>query len=200
MKMKILLASVLAMLSVPSSASNFYALWELGKSTYELDLDEENEIFEFNEKGTLIAMGLGYTLNNYIAIEFAHRDLGDVTNIIRDGDNLNYSEFRKTHDITSNQLSLVGTFPLNDQFSIYGRLGYAELKQKSAFSSEVVTNGRLEISDGYFGHNSDQKSLVGFGLNYSIAPNMTLRGEYTRYAQWKDLSLSSFAIGLTYQL
>jgi OOP family OmpA-OmpF porin len=91
---------------------------------------------------------LGYGVNENVGVELGYRRLGEW------------------EDATINQthLSVVGSVPLKDQFSLFARVGYNKL------------NGAGDSTSG---------ALYGVGLGYTFAPNVFGRVEVqkpTNYA------------------
>jgi opacity protein-like surface antigen len=100
---------------------------------------------------------LGYGFNQNVAVELGYRQLGkwDIS-----GADL---KAKQTH------LSVIGSWPLNPQLDIYGRLGYNQL--------------RAEASYGGYSYGEDTSTgLYGIGLNYSFAPNIAGRLEVQKPA------------------
>jgi OOP family OmpA-OmpF porin len=95
---------------------------------------------------------LGYGFNQNVAVELGYRQLGkwDVM-----GADL---KAKQAH------LSVIGSWPLNPQLDIYGRLGYNKL--------------RAEASYGGYSYGEDTSGgLYGIGLNYSFTPAIAGRIE-----------------------
>jgi predicted porin len=76
---------------------------------------------------------------------------------------LGYRQLGKWDDVKINQthLSAVGSYPLNSRFDIYGRLGY----------------NNLSVNGSGIDGNIGTGALIGVGLNYSFAPNISGRVE-----------------------
>jgi len=58
----------------------------------------------------------GYTVNPNFAVELGYTDLGNVASVI---------------DFSTFEASAVGIYPINDQFSVYGKLGLASTKEEA---------------------------------------------------------------------
>lgn len=95
---------------------------------------------------------LGYGFTQNFAVELGYRQLGkfDVMGV----------------DLTAKQthLSLVGSWPLNPQLDVYGRLGYNQLRAEASYA------GRTYGEDTSTG-------LYGIGLNYNFTPTVSGRIE-----------------------
>lgn len=98
---------------------------------------------------------VGYNVNQNIAIEAGFNRLADIS---EDGAKLKA-------DQTS--ISVIGTLPLSNGFSVFGRLGYNEVKVKLS-------------DDGYSESGKDNGAVYGFGLGYAFAPAITGRVEVSK--------------------
>jgi hypothetical protein len=113
---------------------------------------------------------LGYGFNTYVAFELGYRHLGsfDVAGT----------------DVPVNQthLSVVGSFPLNQQFDLYGRLGHDYVR------GDTHSGGTTYSVKGDSG-------LLGVGLSARFAPNLSGRVEAQRLAKGAD----NIGVGIVYQ-
>jgi OOP family OmpA-OmpF porin len=108
--------------------------------------------------GTKKALGVfgGYGFNQNVAVELGYREHGKY----------HYDVFGYDVEVKAKQthLSVVGSFPLNSQLDLYGRLGMSDVKAEARFRG-------VKESD------SDTKALYGIGLNMSFTPNIFGRVE-----------------------
>jgi len=104
----------------------------------------------------------------------------------------------ETAEVSSLQLSVVGSLPLSEKVAIYGRLGVADLKIKSTEKAVGSFDGE-RFQETESSSVSKNRALVGVGLNYALGSAFALRAEYTQYAEWEDLTISTTTIGLTYK-
>jgi opacity protein-like surface antigen len=95
----------------------------------------------------------GYDFNTNLAAEVAYRKLGS------------FDSGPNTIKLNMTQVSAVVNLPLNDQFKVYGRLGY----------------GFLNIS-GYDSYNVDDGIIYGAGAQFNVTKKVGIRGEFTRIA------------------
>jgi OOP family OmpA-OmpF porin len=95
---------------------------------------------------------VGYGFHPNFAVELGYRQLGKWDIVGAD------VKVKQTH------LSVAGSYPLNGQLDIFGRLGYNQLRGEASYA------GRSYGDDTSGG-------LYGIGLNYSFAPNMSARFE-----------------------
>lgn len=87
------------------------------------------------------------------------------------------------------QLSALGTLPLTDHFSVFGRLGYGTIK-----SQESIAVASGSVTSALRGKEYSSGLLFGVGAEYALTKQFAIRGEYQRPAS--DVSL--FALGLKY--
>ncbi|WP_323815596.1 outer membrane beta-barrel protein [Cellvibrio sp. NN19] len=195
MKKQVIAAAVFMGASIPSFASNFYVLADAGQSKMEADV----EGFTFNKTDNAISIGGGYKFNDNFALELAYRDLGEIkgeeSGYVGGGD---YIEAKISNGITAFQISLVGSIALGEAASLYGRVGMANLEADLKSSYEASINGS-DFSGSESESVSKNKAVFGAGLSYSFTPTFALRAEYSQYAEWENLTVSSTTIGLTYQ-
>lgn len=192
MKKHFLALSVLAFVSAPSVASDFYVNGDLGQSQFQIDsLDDESD--------TNYSLGVGYQINNNFAIEVNYVDFGGWSESEREAlSGGNFYEETYSYDISAIQASLIASWPLNDKFSVYGRLGVADMEVD--FTYKYHDSFDDEFSDDYESDSdSKSKTLLGLGLGYSINQALALRVEYAQYDEWNALTLSALKAGLIYR-
>lgn len=115
----------------------------------------------------------GYRLNRFLAVEGGYFDLGN-------------SGFTATTSPTGTldgdirlrgiNLDLVGTLPLTDRFSVFGRVGAAATRARDTFSGTgavVVTNPSPSQRDTLL--------KAGLGMQYDFTESLGLRLEAERY-------------------
>jgi opacity protein-like surface antigen len=114
-----------------------------------------SKIDGFSGRSSSFGGFLGYQFNDHFAVESGYRRFAKGTMF--------------GADLTFNQtaLSLVASMPVAPQFNIFGRIGYNRL---SVDASVGASNGTA----------SDTGTMVGFGLSYDIAPNISARLEFQR--------------------
>jgi hypothetical protein len=77
---------------------------------------------------------LGYSFNQYVALELGYRQLGKWD--INGG----------TIKLGQTQLSVVGTYPLSPEFDIFGRLGHDAVRVDSSVQAAPHADSRLDTS------------------------------------------------------
>ena len=157
----LILASSAGLAAQPGS---FYAGSDVGRTNV-TDVDGHDTSF---------GAFAGYNFHPNFAVELGHRRLYE-----RD-----YRFGTASADFRANQtsLSLIGSLPVGEGFSVYGRLGAARIQER--FSS-----------NGFTGKDSTTKALYGIGVSYAITPAVSARVEAQKISQ----QASNLSAGLSYQ-
>jgi OOP family OmpA-OmpF porin len=127
------------------------------------------EVDDFDGKETGYGAFVGYKFNQNIAVEAGFRRLADYkASYKEDGYDIND---KAKFDQTS--ISVIGTLPLSNGFSLFGRLGYNHIKAKSTYTESV--GGVTVYSES--GSQSESRVLYGAGLSYDFTPAISGRLE-----------------------
>jgi OmpA-OmpF porin, OOP family len=112
-----------------------------------------------DDKDTALKFFGGYQVNRNFAAELGYSDLGKVKASGPGG----------SVDIKSNawDLTAIGAFPLANQFSIFGRLGFYRSETKLS----GLASGKKDTTD----------LTYGLGVQYDFARDFGVRGEWQRY-------------------
>lgn len=138
----LLIASTAAFAAQPGT---FYAGADVGKT----------KIDDFSERDTSFGGFAGYHVNQNVAVELGYRRLADLSA---------YGAEVKADQLA---VSVVGTMPLANNFSVFGRLGYNRIDlEASAY--------------GYTEKDNTSKALFGIGLGYAFTPAVSGRIEVQR--------------------
>ncbi len=115
----------------------------------------------------------GYQFSPYFALEGGYFDLGKFdyrANTTPAG------SLSVNNRIRGLNLDLVGTAPITDRFSVFGRVGAAYAQNRASFAS----TGAVPAYTGNTRTN-DTNLKVGIGLQYAITEALALRAELERY-------------------
>ena len=195
MKKHIIAAAVLACASIPSMASDFYVLADAGQSKFEIDFEGAT----LSKTDNIVGIGGGYKFNNNFAVELAYRDLGEMSEESSDSfGNGGYYVEKYTASASALQLSVLGSISLGEAAKLYGRVGFADLELEGEYKYNETYNGET-YSESASSSDSKNKAIFGAGLSYSFSPSFAMRAEYSQYAEWDDVTISTTTIGLTYQ-
>jgi OOP family OmpA-OmpF porin len=189
MKNKALFSAVfvlgcMATAQAADSASGFYLGGGLGVATTTIRLSNSNSDLTVTDKSDQgLALHTGYRLNSNMAVEGGYADLGKM-------------KYQKTGwpngavKTTLWHLDAVGILPLDNNFSLFGKLGVA----------------RINFEEAGYRVQKDTPHL-GLGVSYALAPALALRAEYDNYGKAKftgkaesiELRSSQFSLGLDYR-
>ncbi len=147
---KIAIALLLSIVAVPAFAGGYFGA-RVGQARTNLD----NVVLDKNSPTAWGVLG-GYAFSPMLAIEAEYLNLGEVTGVVGGLESRGYS------------LSGVGSFPFNDQFSLFGKLGYAMISTKA---NTVVPSP-----------DADSNAVTyGLGGQFNFTPSVGLRLGWDRY-------------------
>jgi len=154
-----------ALAAVASSAcagesKGFYGGLDIGSSKV--------DIFEGNKTST--GGFVGYSFNQYVALELGYRQLGKWS--INGG----------TVKLNQTHFSVIGSYPLSPEFDIYGRYG----RDSMHFDSSVPNATFIGYSDGGF---------FGAGLNYKFTSTISGRVEVQEPAK----GATNYGVGIVFK-
>jgi OOP family OmpA-OmpF porin len=144
----LLIASSAAFAAQPNT---FYAGVDAGRTKAD----------DFSDRDTSVGGFVGYNFHQNFAIEGGYRRLADF-DIYVGAPSIGFVDGKAKVDQA--HLSLVGSLPVAQNLSLYGRLGVNRLEAKVS-------------SAGYSAKDSTTKSLYGVGLNYAFTPAVSARLE-----------------------
>lgn len=98
---------------------------------------------------------VGYSFNTYVAVEGAYRHLGT------------WNESGVDVKASQTAVSVVGTLPLNQQFNLFGRLGFSKVKAEASYQGMSISDSRTN-------------TLVGIGAGYNFSEKIAARVEMQR--------------------
>jgi len=146
---KIIMAMLLsAFVAAPAVAADapFYAGVKLGSASNSITSETSSGFGVFG----------GYTFNPYLAVEGGYTSLGSV------GSGL--------ISLNALEISAVGSFPINEQFFLFGKLGMAS-----------TTESGLGLSA------TRAAATFGFGGQYNISPTTGIRFGWDQYRFGDDI-------------
>src|SRR5688572_21267466 len=125
MKKQLFAAALCSTLSLPSFAVGAYVFGGLERNKAEADI----EGFTISETDNGYDFGIGYQINNTLAVEFAYRDMLSISN------SEDYEDFESRGKVDTSvlQLSMLASYPLNEKVNVYGRLGVGRIEIDSEY-------------------------------------------------------------------
>ena len=116
----------------------------------------------------------GYKITKNLAVEGSYTNLGEATarTVVTAPV---AGTFNSTLEFESWSISAVGILPLNDQFSLFARLGLNVWNLDGSVTG--TGSGSTTVTTG-----DDGADVVyGLGASYNFSQNLSLRGEWERY-------------------
>ncbi len=175
MKKKILAVAILAAITAPAMADNtgkFYIAGDYGTTSW-----TNNSLFP--TPGNLTLAG-GYNFSSQLAAEVGYTMFGDST--------LTGPGGSATIKTSSFYAAAVGSFPINDQFSLFGKLG--------------ITSNKLDVTGVLPFSESKSGLMYGLGASYNLSGQTSLRAQYVSFGDYDSstapLKASIFSIGVAY--
>jgi len=144
----LLIASTAAFAAQPNT---FYAGADIGRT----DIDG------IRDRATSYGAFAGYNFHQNFAVEGGYRVLADK--------DWKSGAVRASGKVDQLSLSVIGSLPVSESFSVYGRLGVNRLET------------RISLDD-VRGKGSETKALYGVGVSYALTPTVSTRLEVQKPA------------------
>jgi len=117
-----------------------------------------------DDSDTAFSIFGGYQVNRNLGLELGYVDLGEAT-----ASGLGATASAKSKGF---ELLGVGTYPINQQFDVYGKLGFFRWDLDLSASGP---GGSISLSE------SGTDLTYGFGVKYSFTKNVGMRVQWQRY-------------------
>ena len=188
---KVLLAAALA-LGGALAGSQASAQGFIGGSIGQSDIDDEitTNLIDGNQsvdgKDTAWKIFGGYMFNRNFGIEGAYVDLGELS---YSGSFGGAPVTGGKVEVTGFNISAIGAFPVNEQFSIFGKLGLfiwdAEANDTTGGQPFSATDDGTDLS-------------FGVGVSYNFTRNLGVRAEWEMFKA-SDADASLISVGLLWR-
>jgi len=181
---RIALAVVLGTVSTAAMADwdGGHARLGLGGGRAQVEMDD----FDLKGSGTAWEIIGGWEINRYLAIEASYIDAGNINDTLSiDG----IGDVKLKADTNALTASVVGSLPLSDRFSVFGRAGLMHWKSKQS----VHALGESESLGDFDGDDP----IFGVGAAFEIETAL-VRLEY-RIADLDDSDLSLLSLGIVWR-
>ena len=132
--------------------------WYVGGDIGKVDIEDEDDT------GWRIVGG--YKINRNFAAELGYSSLFDKGGV----------------EVTAWELVGIASFPVANQFSVFGKLGFA----------------MWDVDAGVFGSDDGTDLTFGLGVQYDFTPKLGLRGQWQRY-DVSDADADVFSVGVVYK-
>jgi OmpA-OmpF porin, OOP family len=122
----------------------------------------------------------GYQFNRNLAVELGYANLGEAS--------ASLAGVTANVEVTAWDLVAVGSFPIVDKFSVYGKLGM--------FRSEAEGTSNVGAS----ADDSETGFTFGLGLRYDFTRNLGVRLEWQRYTEVdEDTDVNLMSVGVIWR-
>ncbi|HXJ53238.1 MAG TPA: outer membrane beta-barrel protein [Burkholderiales bacterium] len=180
-----LVVSSAAMAQAKAADQGFYAGVSIGQSSSsDACTGVSGPGVSCDDKDTAFKIFGGYQINRNFGVELGYTDLGKVE---AHGGGVTASV-----ESTAFELVGVGKFPINNQFSVYGKLGFYRADSK----------GRSNV--GVSADETNTDLTYGLGVQYNFTGNLGVRGEWQRYSSVGggdigDSDVDVLSVGVVYK-
>jgi len=151
---KIAAATALVLVSSAAFAAQpntFYAGADVGRT----------KIDDIRDHDTSVGAFVGYNFHQNFAVEGGYRRLAD--------DDYRSGALKASAKVDQLHLSVIGSLPVSESVSVYGRLGVNRLEAKASI-------------DNWSYKDSTTKALYGVGASYAFSPAVSARVEVQKPA------------------
>ncbi len=166
MKQAILAAAIALSCGVAAAAPAAASPWYVGAGVGHAEQKFEADGYSDTLSKTAFNLNGGYKVNQNIAIELGYANFGKTSG----GD----SNVSASVEPSSVYVAAVGSYPLNPQFAVYGKLGAASNRTK--LSARIGT-------DSFSDTQTETTLVAGIGASYTVAPNVDLTLEYMNFGK-----------------
>ena len=163
-KVRLIVAAALVSSVSVAFASDLYVAASIGQS----DFGSVDGATSTDKNGTAFKLQLGYQFNPNWAIEGGYVSLGKAS---YSGPTIGSFKVKAS----GFNIGAVGTIPLNDKFSLFGKLG--------------MIDGKVEITDATVccnGSATKWRPTYGFGVKYDVSKTLGILAEYERFDKLGD--------------
>lgn len=184
----IAVATILSLAAASALAGNWYVVGSVGQS--EVQDTNKGEIdaalasipvtglsSSMDDTDTGYKLQLGYKFTPNWAIEGGYVDLGKFKYDATFAGGTANAEIK----VTGWNIAAVGTYPINEQFSVFGKLGVIDAKVEADFTA---TGPGGTASDG--DSSTKAKGNWGVGATYNINKQWGVRAEWERFDKLGD--------------
>ncbi len=168
---KIALAVLLSAIAAPSFAAvddtHMYVGVRVGQAKSNIEPGTFNNSTQSSSNPSGWGLLIGHSFNSSFAAEAEYLNLGEIKSGTNSAESTGFS------------LSGVGTFPINESFSMFGKVGYAMITGKPGGS--------------YTGADAESDAFTyGVGVQANLSPAVSMRLGWDKY-KFNDSSLSGNA-------
>jgi OOP family OmpA-OmpF porin len=172
------------------AAGGGYAGAAFGQSTYDID-DTGLTATSRDETGNALKLYGGYAFNQNWGVEGGYANLGTMRNVYTES-GINVGTTVKSYSV---YVAGTGTLPLNDQFSLFGKLGLTT-NHASISATATGSGGSATVSDS----DSKASTMFGIGASYAFTKNLALTMEYENFGKSaEDVETQMWSLGVRFK-
>jgi OOP family OmpA-OmpF porin len=172
-------AAALVIVSTATWAADARFEWGIAAGASKVTVKDSSLALDFKSNGFVLNPYIGYQFTPHWAAEGGYMAGGKT----RDSEDASQGTQVQIVKNDGWYLSGIGTWPINDIYSVYGRLGYVLWDSKS--TEFIVGAPKTSGSSG--------NALLGIGGGYMLGDTIKLRLEYQRTSldggNWRALTL-----------
>lgn len=172
MKKSLLTLALMSAVAAPAYAENMYGSLALGSAA-----STELTSGSGTQSGTSYSLMFGYEVNKYLAAEVGYTSL--LSSASTSGAKLtgNDTSQSRTNTVSGFEIAAAASWPINEQFSVFYRLGYAMMSASASFSGA----GTGYTYTGSVPSYNLNGMVYGPGVKYTVTKGMDLRVGYNTY-------------------
>jgi OOP family OmpA-OmpF porin len=159
-------ATVLALGTTAAQAENWYVLGAVGQSKFkEVDTSDLTASESASSTDMAWKLQLGYRFNRYLAVEGGFHEFGKVSY-----DDSSSGGFHSDFNAFAVNADAVGIWPLNDAFSLFGKVGLA------------TSSSKLNGSGPGFRYSA---SYTNTGISYGVGANWDINSQWAARVEYQ---------------
>jgi OmpA-OmpF porin, OOP family len=171
-----LIAVAVSCLATPADAgeSRWYVEALVGKADFDANLDSPCCDLRLDDEVTSAGIEIGYTIHPNFAVQIGYRDLGNAPVLQPPCEICALESFvylPLEADVTGLSLAAVPRWPINERFSLYGKLGIFHWDADVKFAFDFGGNDR-------YGSDSQDELLAAAGAHYEFRSGFGVLVEY----------------------
>lgn len=174
--------SILSVASISHASQGFYIGLDVGQATYDATLQDVAILDDgsitsasLDDTDTSFGLKLGYQVTPNFSLEGGYLDLGElVVNATSDGSGFLYAPGPVSFTVSADGLFFngKGILPLNEKFSLYGKLGFLLWDIEGTLSDTTVSVSASDDGNDIF---------YGIGGSFNITTSIALNADYMFY-------------------
>lgn len=170
-----------------AQAEESYVKFGIGQGHYKDSLVDGNE--------GVVSLAFGQSLSENLGFEIGYMHFGERSK----SDSTTMAGVKTNRSLRTQSLyvAAVGTLPLHESFSLFGKLGvaanYSEAEAKVTTTAPPITTTRISDSE------TTVKPMVGFGAVYNFSKELAATVEYQHFGKVAgSMKVDAWTVGLKY--